>query len=58
MDYCIFRFNKIKSRSMMKQVYDHHFRFAEPVNVDKEYEALTTTGSRQTATISAGFMKG
>ena len=40
MDYCIFRFNKIKSRSMMKQVYDHHFRFAEPVNVDKEYEAL------------------
>ena len=40
MNYCIFRFNKIKSYSMMRQGYDHHFRFAEPLNVDKEYEAL------------------
>lgn len=43
MAYCVMRIEKANSTSMFRQMYEHHYRFKEPGNVDKDYEALNDT---------------
>lgn len=40
MAYCVLRIEKAKSNNILRQMYEHHYRFKESGNVDKDYEAL------------------
>lgn len=57
MAYCIFRFEKAKSYSVLRQMYNHQYRISDVPNADKERKEMNDEMIRPEADFGQAFRK-